>query len=388
LDVSGLDTVKSSTLLTTCLDKLEKLNMSWCRNITGPGILSVVQSSSATLSYLKLNGCSQLEDSIMAKLGIHLPHLSHFSLAACTSLTDTGLLAFLQSQALTAQQSQLTHFNLSSCARLTDTSLRHLAMYAKQLTHLELAGCVLMTDQGFIYLAPRLQTLIHLDLEDLRHITSATIRAIANHQPRLRRLCLSNCTQISDEAIEHLILQGCCHQLHHLELDNCTITDEVLNTIAVYLQQQRLKSQQSKRTSATSTAMSSVDSSISFFSSQMASSLLKDPPPSSCEDRRISIEVLDCANITESGVREALTKASPMLSIKSFYSFQEEYDDDDEAATGDEQAVDNIHRYHRNGTNNGSVRYSTLSSNSRRRRGLNNSSAAGQRHSSGSCVIL
>jgi hypothetical protein len=380
LDVSGLDTVKSSTLLTTNLDKLEKLNMSWCRNITGPGILAVVQSSSVTLSYLKLNGCSQLDDSIMNKLGLYLPHITHFSLAACTSLTDTGLLAFLQSHALTASQSRLTHLNLSSCARLSDSSLRHLAQYTKQLTHLELAGCVLMTDQGFTYLAPRLQNLVHLDLEDLQHITGTTIQSIANHQPRLRRLCLSNCTQIAAEAIEHLVLQGSCNQLHHLELDNCTITDQVLDTIANYLQQQRLKSQQLKRAPVASTTMSSVDSSISFFSSQMAPSLLNDPL-SSCEDRNIRIEVLDCANITESGVREALIKGSPMLTIKSFYSFQEE---DDNEVTSDEQAVDNIHRYHR-GRTNGSVRYSTLSSNTRRRV---SHGAAGQHHPTGSCIIL
>jgi F-box/leucine-rich repeat protein 2/20 len=36
----------------------------------------------------------------------------------------------------------------------------------------------------------------------------------------------------------------------------------------------------------------------------------------------MSVEVLDCNNITELGVRTALAKAGPMLTIKSFYSFK------------------------------------------------------------------
>lgn len=357
--------------------------MSWCRNITGPGIISIVHSSSATLTYLKINGCSELDGSILAEIGFLLPHLTHLSLAACTNLTDVALLGFFYSH---VEHTQLTHLNLSNCVQLTDRTLRHLALYAKELTHLELAGCLLMTDQGFTHLAPHLQTLMHLDLEDLQHITETTIRSFANHQPHLRRLCLSNCTQISDDAIEHLVVQGCCHQLEHLELDNCTITDKVLNNIAVYLQQQKLKSQHLKRISTTSTTLSSADSSVHLPSSPMAPSIVKDVPSSS-KERRINIEVLDCVNITESGVREALTKASPMLTIKSFYLFQQENDHNEEIATNDEQAVDNIHRQHHTRTGS-SVRYSTLSSNSRRRAMNHSIHAAGQHHSSANCIIL
>ncbi|PHZ15626.1 RNI-like protein [Rhizopus microsporus ATCC 52813] len=304
LDVSGLDTVKNSTLAVagSCLGKLEKLNLSWCRNITGHGILPIITSCSTHLRYLKLNGCPQLDDNTMELLGQHLPNLTYLSLAACTSLTDTGVLSFLSSG---KGSGLLTHLNLSSCARLTDATLRHLSQYAVSLTHLELSGCVLMTDQGFCYLAPRLKTLVYLDLEDLQQITGITVRAIANNQPELKRLCLSNCTHISDDAITHLILHGVCHKLQHLELDNCTITDEVLNTIAVYLQQLK------KALSESAILNTSIDSNISLFSSTSPS-----------RERQMNVEVLDCSNITESGVREAMAKAGPMLTIKSFYTFQ------------------------------------------------------------------
>ncbi|KAG0170874.1 hypothetical protein DFQ28_002168 [Apophysomyces sp. BC1034] len=335
LDLSGLDSVKNSTLQVVAdLAQLEKLNLGWCRNISGQGVQAVAQGCQA-LQYLKLNGCPQLDETTMATIG-QLPFLSHLCLAYCTSLTDGGLLEFFQSSS-----GPLTHLNLSSCTRLTDASLRHIALHCKRLSHLELAGCVLLTDQGFCYLAPRLRTFVNLDLEDLQQITGITVKALANSQPQLRRLCVSNCTQIADDAVIHLILHGVCHQLQHLELDNCTVTDEVLNSIAVFL-----------------TQPPSLDSTFSFFSSS------SEPKA----ERKLSVEVLDCSNITEKGVRSALAKAGPMLSIKSFYSWRE-----DESQTGEEDMFQET----------GRRRYNTVGR-QRRRRGL---STAGQPFAA-SCIIL
>jgi hypothetical protein len=256
-------------------------------------------------------------------------------MAACTSITDTGLALFLKNSGC----KKLTHLNLSNCARLTDISLRQLSQLTT-LTHLELAGCVLMTDQGFCYMCPRLRTLVHLDLEDLQQITGITVRAVANHQSQLRRLCLSNCTQITDDAINHLVVHGVCNQLQHIELDNCTVTDEILVSIAGYLQQQQ------RRPSA------STDSNISFFSQE-------------CESRKINLEVLDCTNITELGIREALAKAGSLLTIKSFYSFQKEEDEVDSPLIG------------RTG------RYTSVA---RRRTAAGR--ANGQTHAAANCIIL
>ncbi|GAN01812.1 F-box/LRR-repeat protein 20 isoform X1 [Mucor ambiguus] len=338
LNVSGLDTVKSSTLAHATCSKLERLEMSWCRNITGSGILALVRQSSWTLSYLKINGCPQLDDDTMALLGSSLPNLTHLSMAACTNLTDTALLSYLRSSITPPASSKhkLTHLNLSSCSRLTDATLLNLALYTQHIQHLELAGCVLMTDQGFCHLFARVHTFVHLDLEDVHQITTATIRSIANHQPHLQRLCISSCTQVSDDDVVYLVNN--CNQLQHLELDNCTITDQVLVLIAHHVLQQQQ------------------------------------------QERKLSMEVLDCSNVTEMGVRKALAKASPFLSIKSFYSFQEEEQAQD-GFNNDEHAMDNIHRQHGLGI---SGRYSALNS-SRHRRG---GGAHNNAHASANCIIL
>lgn len=330
LDMSCLDTVKPSTFsANNChFSQLEKLNLSWCKNMTGPGLLPIFASCSQSLRYLNLNGCRQLDDDIMAAMGTQLTQLTHLSLISCHSVTDTGLLNFVKNSS-----SQLTHMNLSNCTRLTDTALRYLANYATSITHLDLAGCVLMTDEGIQQLSSRLVLLTHLDLEDLHHLTNASIASIAQYQTKLQRLCLSNCVHVSDDAITHLILQGRCRQLQHIELDNCSITDVVLDTIANYF----LKNKDS-------------------------------------EERKLHIEVLDCSHVTETGVKDALHKASPKLSIKSFYSFQ--YN-----TTTDES--DSIqHQFQ-------SSRYTTVSS-SRGRRGRTTSNNHGiqQNEVATSCIIL
>ncbi|KAI8150143.1 hypothetical protein BJV82DRAFT_586010 [Fennellomyces sp. T-0311] len=379
LDLSGLDTVKDSTLMVVGrLSHLEKLNIGWCRNLTGQGVQAIARGC-PELTCLKLNGCPQLNDVTMDILGKHLTRLSHLCLASCTGLSDGALLAFLR------HQLPLSHLNLSSCARLSDASLRHIAIHCSKLTHLELAGCVLLTDQGFCYLAPRLRTLTHLDLEDLQQITGITVKSLANHQPNLRRLCLSNCTQIADDAITHLVLHGVCHQLQHLELDNCIVTDEALDTIAMFLTQP--PSPNSNRE----------DSSFTFFSSSPPASATatpasttaeNDPDPKEEKRRKLSVEVLDCSNITETGVRSALAKASPMLTIKSFYSWRDE--DDHGQEDGDEESeVMSLNlrgraRLRRNATT-ARGRYNTIAYH--RRRPDNAAGAAGQPYAA-NCIIL
>lgn len=292
LDLSGLDTVRNSTLqqVGQHLSKLETLSIAWCRNISGSGVQAIAQGCKY-LKTLRVDGCQQLDASTMDVLGKECHQLLRLGLNACTSLTDDALLSLLQ------HRPPLTHLDLSGCARLSDTTLRHLALQCFHLTHLQLASCVLFTDQGFCFLAPRLRTLVHLDLDDLQQITGTTVKTLANHQPSLARLCLSNCAQIADDAIIHLVVHGLCRNtLHHLELDNCVITDDTLYSIASYLH----KDNNNKST--------------------------------------LNLDVLDCANITEKGIRKALSKAGPRLSIKSFYSWKwEEAEDDGIALTLNEQ---------------------------------------------------
>lgn len=344
LDLSGLECVKNSTLkiIGQSLPFLEKLNLSWCKNITGEGIQHLVCHGGKchSIEVLKLNGAGLMDETTMDILASYSPKLRQLSLASCITLTDPAFARLLQSPV-----KQWTHLNLSNCSRLSDRSLKQLALSgSNQLTHLELAGCHTLTDSSLTFLAPRLQSLVHLDLEDLSLITSATVKALANNQPNLKRLCLSNCSLIDDEAILHLVLHGICTKLDHLELDGCAITDTCLDTIATFLvdhERKRLEhslelsdvihAPLSTSPSASSISSSSIrsssfalhatdSSSTAIGSTALQQEILAHQP--SCQ-RSMTIELLDCGDVSESGVRLALAKAGPFLDIKSFYSWRD-----------------------------------------------------------------
>jgi len=319
LDISGLDAVKNHTLhaVASSCPLLRKLNVAWCRNIDSVGIHAIAEGCKR-LEYLKMNGCSQLDDMTMTAIGENLVDLNRLCLASCSDVKDSAMLSFLK-----ASHGKLTHLNLSNCPKLTDALARSIVENCPLLTHLELACCSLFTDDGLTDLVSHLPRLVNLDVEDLFQITDASVGEIAVHQKYLQRLCLSGCVQVTDSAITHLIREGeCIDSLEQLELDNCSlITDRALTAIATHLATRTLSAQSP-----------SVDSNSLFSSSppvRQGSSCLTYSSDESFDlslrrnKRKLSVEVLDCNNITEHGVRSALDQAAPLLQIKSFYSWND-----------------------------------------------------------------
>ncbi|KAI8576125.1 hypothetical protein K450DRAFT_258152 [Umbelopsis ramanniana AG] len=322
LDVSGLDSIKNHTLqaVASSCPMLRKLNVAWCRNINADGIHAIVQGCKR-LEYLKMNGCSQLDDVTMTAIGENLVDLNRLCLASCSDIKDAAMLSFLS-----ASHGKLTHLNISNCSKLTDLLARSMTKHCPRLTHLELACCSLFTDEGLTHMISRLTGLVNLDLEDVHQITDISVREIAAHQKNLRRLCLSGCLQITDSAITNLILEGeCADSLEQLELANCSlITDRALTTIATHLATKDLSSLQSPIMDSTSVFSTSPPFRQGTMSSCFTySSNESFDPTLGRKKRQLSVEVLDCNNITESGVRNALDQAAPLLEIKSFYSWND-----------------------------------------------------------------
>ncbi|KAH8556919.1 hypothetical protein BGW37DRAFT_416514, partial [Umbelopsis sp. PMI_123] len=357
LDVSGLDSIKNHTLqaIASSCPMLRKLNVAWCRNINADGIHSIVQGCKR-VEYLKMNGCAQLDESTMTAIGENLMDLKRLCLASCSDIKDSAMLAFL-----TASHGKLTHLNLSNCVKLTDLLASSVTKHCPLLTHLELACCSLITDDGLTYMVSRLPGLINLDLEDIFQITDVSVREIATHQKNLRRLCLSGCVQVTDSAIINLVLEGeCAHSLEQLELANCSlITDRALTTIATHLAAKDISSMQSP-----------ILDSTSVFSSKK---------------RQLSVEVLDCNNITESGVRSALDQAAPLLEIKSFYS----WNDNRRRAQADAEANNTPNAIDLTGlrVNVRRVRYYPLTRTRRRRGNQREMNATANGRSGSSCII-
>ncbi|KAM3578452.1 hypothetical protein VKS41_009043 [Umbelopsis sp. WA50703] len=383
LDISGLDSVKNHTLqaVASSCPLLRNLNVAWCRNINGEGINAIAQGCKL-LEHLKMNGCSRLDDATMSAIGENLPNLKRLCLASCSDLKDRALLAFLESS-----HGHLTHLNISNCPKITDAVIYVVTDKCSMLTHLEMAGCSLVTDDGLSHLVSHLDDIVNLDLEDLFQITDTSIREIAHHQKYLRRLCVSGCVQITDSAVIHLVLRGeCTDTLEQLELDNCSaITDRALTTIATHLAARK----------ATFSQSPSLDSHSVFSSSPPRLNKLSSYATSSSEDsldnalgrkkRQLSVEVLDCNNITENGVRTALDQAAPLLQIKSFYSWNDNRRRSQ--ADAEENSTTNTVDLTELRTNVRRMRYYPLTRTRRRRIQRETNTVANGRSQGSSCII-
>ncbi|KAF9407447.1 hypothetical protein BGZ94_002684, partial [Podila epigama] len=156
-------------------------------------------------------------------------------------------------------QTRLRYLGLSRCRQLTQEALRAVGFHCnRHLRRLEIAGCENFGDEGLIYLAQHCVRLRLLDVEDDNRLTDASLRAFGMFLPRLERICLSYCENITDQGVLRMLRpptlhpntpinmtvnpDKCCIRLRHLELDNCLlITDRLLLEFANVLEDRRIK---------------------------------------------------------------------------------------------------------------------------------------------------
>ncbi|KAF9549562.1 hypothetical protein EC957_003514 [Mortierella hygrophila] len=163
-------------------------------------------------------------------------------------------------------QARLDYLGLSHCRLLTTESLRAIGHYCnRHLRRLELSGCESFGDEGLIILAQNCTRLRLLDLEDINLLTDASLRAFGLYLPKLERLSLSYCENVTDQGIIRMLRPApnpttlstanngvfannadnaaslCCRRLVYLELDNCLlITDRLLLEFANVLEERKV----------------------------------------------------------------------------------------------------------------------------------------------------
>ena len=242
LDVSGLKAMTdrvASELAISC-SNLEVLDLGWCSNVSGVGLLDIV-SFCTKIKHLRLSE-SHAFNSYNANevmLALHeLTLLQVLVLSGCRDVTDEMLRLYLRGKQPEDQDEEqdvrklpIRHLNLSRIPHISDTTLRNMAGATPHLHRLELAGSATgttFTNAGFAALFPNIPKLTHLDLEDNHLITDATLQLLAS-LPIARSLVnlqLSYCLELTD-AILVRILQKCTH-LRNLEVDNTQAGDGML----------------------------------------------------------------------------------------------------------------------------------------------------------------
>lgn len=126
----------------------------------------------------------------------------------------------------------LLEIDFHRCHQVGDESIIQLLSNLKHLRELRVAYCDLITDNAFLHIPHNktLDSLRILDLTDCGQITDDAVERIVKMAPRLRNLILAKCRNITDRAVNSITRLG--KNLHNLHLGHCNhITDRAVRTL-------------------------------------------------------------------------------------------------------------------------------------------------------------
>lgn len=209
------------SLITNC-PSLKRIKLSDCTNIT-PDAIDLLVENCPNLVELDIHGCDKVTNESLHKIFLELEYLKEFKISKnqnityeclespngsllsldklrildftqCTNITDKAIIKFIQ------LAPKLRNVVLSKCSLITDASLRAIATLGKNLHYVHLGHCSNITDLGAKELIKSCYRLQYIDLACCNQLTNATIIELAN-LPKLRRIGLVKCSQITDEGI-------------------------------------------------------------------------------------------------------------------------------------------------------------------------------------------
>ncbi|XP_025107990.1 dynein regulatory complex subunit 6-like isoform X5 [Pomacea canaliculata] len=201
------------------------------------------------LRVLKVDGNHRISDDSMRMVGKLCPDLQHIYLTDCQRLTDSTLKSFANCRSLTV-------LNIADCVRISDAGVRHLTegVCTAKLRELNLTNCVRVGDLAMVNLHKRCHSLTYLCVNYCEHISEAGIELLGlthslvslditgcncgdqglsalGNNSRLRDVCLSECTNITDLGLQKFAQQ--CSDIQRLDLSHCKqLTDGAIKNLA------------------------------------------------------------------------------------------------------------------------------------------------------------
>lgn len=160
-----------------------------CSQIEDECFSNMQRDQYLNLRSLDLTGCSRITDESVYHIVTAAPKLRTLVLAKCPAITDRGAVQI-------ARLGKNIHFlHLGHCSQLTDRCISFLAKYCNRLRYIDLACCIQLTDAAVIELSAL---------------------------PRLKRIGLVKCSEITPEAIFALVEKGSVqHTLERIHLSYC-----------------------------------------------------------------------------------------------------------------------------------------------------------------------
>lgn len=177
---------------------------------------------------MKLNDCNQITDATVLALAQNCPQLLEIDFHRCHQITDDSVTHLL------SNLKYLRELRLAYCDLLSDEAFLHLPgnKIFESLRILDLTDCGLITDDAvdkIVKIAPRLRNLI---LAKCRNITDRAVNSITRLGKNLHNLHLGHCSHITDRAVRELV--STCTRIRYIDLACCLrLTDASVCQLAL-----------------------------------------------------------------------------------------------------------------------------------------------------------
>ncbi|KAK9448740.1 SCF E3 ubiquitin ligase [Limtongia smithiae] len=205
---------------------LRRLKLLDCAKLTNESVLAIAESCPLMLE-LDLQGCVLVDNAAVSAALTHLRALREFKIGFNPNVTDAAFASFPADGSL--QFEALRVLDLTACDKITDASVRKIVDCAPKLRNLVLAKCFNITDRSISHIAKLGRSLHYLHLGHCNHITDAGVAHLVQHCTRIRYIDLGCCMQLTNAAVSDL---ATLPKLRRVGLVKCqNITDEAINAL-------------------------------------------------------------------------------------------------------------------------------------------------------------
>ncbi|TFK22350.1 RNI-like protein [Coprinopsis marcescibilis] len=237
-------TPKSLEQVLTCFPNIVAVDLTGVVETTTE-VVSAFASVAKRLQGINLTNCNKVGDPALIALGENCPMLRRVKLSGATLVTDAGVSAIVQNCPL------LLELDLHQCELITDIAIRDVWLYSNHMRELRLSHCPALTDLAFpsvnsavnpfpnadpnalplLYVNRTFEQLRLLDLTNCSQITDDAVEGIIAHAPKIRNLVLSKCGFLTDRSVDAICSLG--KHLHYLHLGHASrITDASVKSLA------------------------------------------------------------------------------------------------------------------------------------------------------------
>lgn len=196
--------------------KLKCLTVTDCPLVGDQGVGSLVASTSAVLTKVKLHGLN-ITDFSLAVIGHYGKAITSLSLSSLRNVSEKGFWVMGSARGLQA----LASLAMTSCRGTTDVGLEALGNGCPKIKSMSLRKCCFVSDHGLIAFTKAVGSVESLLLEECNRITQTGILYAVSNCSKLKSLSVVKCMAIKDITTPEALVLSPCETLRSLIIRNC-----------------------------------------------------------------------------------------------------------------------------------------------------------------------